>query len=326
MSTEDRIKKLRILREEAIAPVNQRALDRQHDLGKLSARERIELLLDKDTFQELDMFARHHASGFGVEDNRPFGDAVTTGYGKVDGRTVFLYAEDFTTYGGSLGAAVADKICKVMDLAMDNGAPVIGIKDSGGARIQEGVAALHGYGRIFERNVRASGVIPQISIIMGPCAGGAVYSPAITDFVFQVEETAHLFITGPEVIKTVTGEDVTMEELGGAHAHATRSGVTHFVVPDDRSAMDEVRYLLSFLPQNNMEVAPFFTPLDQPDRSFTTVSLNTNFERAVPEDIGTVMFDAQVTKPGRSLVFGQIDLFLPNRKRAASATTTYMWL
>ncbi len=266
MSTEDRINKLRILREEAIAPVNQRAVDRQHDLGKLCARERVDLLLDKDTFQELDMFTRHHASGFGVEDNRPFGDAVITGYGKVDGRTVFVYAEDFTTYGGSLGAAVADKICKVMDLAMDNGAPIIGIKDSGGARIQEGVAALHGYGRIFERNVRASGVIPQISIIMGPCAGGAVYSPAITDFVFQVEGTSHLFITGPEVIKTVTGEDVTMEELGGAHAHATQSGVTHFVVPDDRSAMDEVRYLLSFLPQNNMEVAPFFTPLDRPDR------------------------------------------------------------
>jgi acetyl-CoA carboxylase carboxyltransferase component len=266
VSTEDRIKKLRNLREEAIAPVNQRAVDRQHDLGKLCARERVDLLLDKDTFQELDMFTRHHASGFGVEDNRPFGDAVITGYGKIDGRTVFLYAEDFTTYGGSLGAAVADKICKVMDLAMDNGAPIIGIKDSGGARIQEGVAALHGYGRIFERNVRASGVIPQISIIMGPCAGGAVYSPAITDFVFQVEGTSHLFITGPEVIKTVTGEDVTMEELGGAHAHATRSGVTHFVVPDDRSAMDEVRYLLSFLPQNNMEVAPFFTPLDRPDR------------------------------------------------------------
>jgi propionyl-CoA carboxylase beta chain len=266
VSTEDRIKKLRNLREEAIAPVNQRAVDRQHDLGKLCARERVDLLLDKDTFQELDMFTRHHASGFGVEDNRPFGDAVITGYGKIDGRTVFLYAEDFTTYGGSLGAAVADKICKVMDLAMDNGAPIVGIKDSGGARIQEGVAALHGYGRIFERNVRASGVIPQISIIMGPCAGGAVYSPAITDFVFQVEGTSHLFITGPDVIKTVTGEDVTMEELGGAHAHATRSGVTHFVVPDDRSAMDEVRYLLSFLPQNNMEVAPFFTPLDRPDR------------------------------------------------------------
>jgi propionyl-CoA carboxylase beta chain len=266
VSTEDRIKKLRALREDAIAPTNQRAVDRQHDLGKLCARERIDLLLDKDTFQELDMFARHHASGFGVEENRPLGDAVVTGYGKVDGRTVFVYAEDFTTYGGSLGAAVADKICKVMDLAMENGAPIIGIKDSGGARIQEGVAALHGYGRIFERNVRASGVIPQISVIMGPCAGGAVYSPAITDFVFQVEETAHLFITGPEVIKTVTGEDVTMEELGGAHAHATRSGVTQFVVPDDRSAMEEIRYLLSFLPQNNMEVAPFFTPLDRPDR------------------------------------------------------------
>jgi propionyl-CoA carboxylase beta chain len=266
VSTEDRINKLRILREEAMTPASQRAVDRQHDLGKLYARERIELLLDKDSFQELDMFTRHHASGFGVEDNRPFGDAVITGYGKVDGRTVFVYAEDFTTYGGSLGAAVADKICKVMDLAMDNGAPIIGIKDSGGARIQEGVAALHGYGRIFERNVRASGVIPQISVIMGPCAGGAVYSPAITDFVFQVEETAHLFITGPEVIKAVTGEDVTMEELGGAHAHATRSGVTHFVVPDDRSAMEEIRYLLSFLPQNNMEVAPFFTPLDRPDR------------------------------------------------------------
>ncbi|MEA3510373.1 MAG: acyl-CoA carboxylase subunit beta, partial [Actinomycetota bacterium] len=260
------MKKLRTLREKATAPVNQRAVDRQHDLGKLCARERIELLLDKDTFQELDMFTRHHASGFGIEDSRPFGDAVITGYGRVDGRTVFLYAEDFTTYGGSLGAAVADKICKVMDLAMDNGAPIIGIKDSGGARIQEGVAALHGYGRIFERNVRASGVIPQISLIMGPCAGGAVYSPAMTDFVFQIEGTSHLFITGPEVIKTVTGEDVTMEELGGAHAHATRSGVTHFVVPDDRSAMDEVRFLLSFLPQNNMEVAPFFTPLDRPDR------------------------------------------------------------
>ena len=267
VSTEDRIKKLRALREDARAPANQRAIDRQHDLGKLTARERVELLLlDKDSFQELDMLVRHHAAGFGIEDHRPPGDAVITGYGTVDGRTVFLFAEDFTAYGGSLGAAVADKICKVMDLAMSNGAPLIGIKDSGGARIQEGVAALHGYGRIFERNVRASGVIPQISVIMGPCAGGAVYSPAITDFVYQVEETSHMFITGPEVIKTVTGEDVTMEELGGAHAHATRSGVTHFVVPDDRSAMEEVRFLLSFLPQNNMEVAPFFTPLDRAER------------------------------------------------------------
>ena len=222
MSTEDRINRLRELRQEALEPANQRAVDRQHDLGKLTARERVELLLDKGSFQELDMFVRHHATGFGIEEKRPVGDAVVTGWGTVDGRTVFIFAEDFTAFGGSLGEAVADKICKVLDLAMDNGVPVVGIKDSGGARIQEGVVALDGYGRIFERNVRASGVIPQISVIMGPCAGGAVYSPAITDFVFQVEETSHLFITGPDVIKAVTGEDVTMEELGGAHAHATR--------------------------------------------------------------------------------------------------------
>ncbi len=274
MSTEDRINRLRELRQEALEPSNQRAVDRQHDLGKLTARERVELLLDKGSFQELDMFVRHQATGFGIEEKRPVGDAVITGWGTVDGRTVFVFAEDFTAFGGSLGEAVADKICKVLDLAMDNGVPVVGIKDSGGARIQEGVVALHGYGRIFERNVRASGVIPQISVIMGPCAGGAVYSPAITDFVFQVEETSHLFITGPEVIKAVTGEDVTMEELGGAHAHATLSGVTHFVVDNDRAAMEEVRYLLSFLPLNNMEVPPFFTPMDSADRteeSLTTI-------------------------------------------------------
>jgi propionyl-CoA carboxylase beta chain len=267
VSTEDRINRLRELRQEALEPANQRAVDRQHDLGKLTARERVELLLDKGSFQEMDMFVRHQAKGFGIEDKRPPGDAVITGWGTIDGRTAFVFAEDFTAFGGSLGEAVADKICKVLDLAMENGVPIIGIKDSGGARIQEGVVALHGYGRIFERNVRASGVIPQISVIMGPCAGGAVYSPAITDFVYQVDETSHLFITGPEVIKAVTGEDVTMEELGGAHAHATLSGVTHFVVDDDRAAMEEVRYLLSFLPQNNMEVAPFFTPLDSPDRT-----------------------------------------------------------
>ena len=274
MSTEDRINRLRELRQEALEPSNQRAVDRQHDLGKLTARERVELLLDKGSFQELDMFVRHQATGFGIEEKRPIGDAVITGWGTVDGRTVFVFAEDFTAFGGSLGEAVADKICKVLDLAMDNGVPVVGIKDSGGARIQEGVVALDGYGRIFERNVRASGVIPQISVIMGPCAGGAVYSPAITDFVFQVEETSHLFITGPEVIKAVTGEDVTMEELGGAHAHATLSGVTHFVVDNDRAAMEEVRYLLSFLPLNNMEVPPVFTPMDSADRteeSLTTI-------------------------------------------------------
>jgi propionyl-CoA carboxylase beta chain len=247
VSTEERIERLRKLRDEALSPTSQRAVDRQHDLGKLTARERVELLLDKGSFQELDMFVRHQASGFGIEDKRPLGDAVVTGYGVIDGRTVFIFAEDFTHFGGSLGEVVADKICKLMDLAMDTGAPLIGLKDSGGARIQEGVVALHGYGR-------------------GPCAGGAVYSPAITDFVYQIEDNSHLFITGPDVIKAVTGEDVTFDELGGAYAHATRSGVTHFVTPDGRTAIEEVRYLLSFLPQNNLEVPPFFTPLDQADR------------------------------------------------------------
>jgi propionyl-CoA carboxylase beta chain len=266
VSTEQRIEKLRELRERSLAPDDQRAIERQHDAGKLTARERIELLLDKGSFQEMDPFVQHRATGFGIEDKRPFGDAVVTGWGTVDGRNIFIFAEDFTRFGGSLGEAVADKICKVIDLAMDTGTPIIGLKDSGGARIQEGVVALNGYGRIFERNVRASGVIPQISVIMGPCAGGAVYSPALTDFVYQVEGTSHLFITGPDVIKTVTGEDVTMDDLGGSHAHSSKSGVTHFVAEDDREALDEVRYLMSFLPQNNMEVPPFFTTMDASDR------------------------------------------------------------
>ena len=266
MSTEQSIEKLRELRERSLAPDDQRAIERQHDAGKLTARERIELLLDKGSFQEMDPFVQHRATGFGIEEKRPFGDAVVTGWGTVDGRNVFVFAEDFTRFGGSLGETVADKICKVIDLAMDTGTPIIGLKDSGGARIQEGVVALNGYGRIFERNVQASGVIPQISVIMGPCAGGAVYSPALTDFVYQVEGSSHLFITGPDVIKTVTGEEVTMDDLGGAHAHASKSGVTHFVAEDDREALDEVRYLLSFLPQNNMEVPPFFTTMDDSDR------------------------------------------------------------
>ncbi|GIU92179.1 MAG: methylmalonyl-CoA carboxyltransferase [Acidimicrobiia bacterium] len=266
MGTADRIEQLRKLKEEALHAGSTRAVARQHEAGKLTARERIDLLLDKGSFQEIDMMVRHQARGFGIEEKRPPGDAVVTGYGTIDGRTVFVFAEDFTVFGGSLGRAVADKICKIMDMAMNVGAPVIGLKDSGGARIQEGVAALDGYGRIFERNVRASGVIPQISVIMGPCAGGAVYSPAITDFVFQVEGTSHMFITGPDVIKAVTGEEVTFEELGGAMTHATRSGVTHFVTHDGAEAMEAVRYLLSFLPQNNMELPPYFAPTDSPDR------------------------------------------------------------
>jgi propionyl-CoA carboxylase beta chain len=266
VSTERKIERLRELKEQSALPDNQRAIERQHDAGKLTARERIELLLDKGSFQEIDPFVQHHATGFGIETKRPLGDAVVTGWGTIDGRNVFVFAEDFTRFGGSLGEVVANKICKVMDLALDTGTPLIGLKDSGGARIQEGVLGLNGYGRIFERNVRSSGVIPQISVIMGPCAGGAVYSPALTDFVYQVEGTSHLFITGPDVIKTVTGEEVSMDDLGGAHAHASKSGVTHFVVADDREAMDEIRYLLSFLPSNNMEVPPFFTPMDKADR------------------------------------------------------------
>ena len=265
MSTDDRIRRLESLRAENSA-AHERATDRQHERGKHTARERLEMLLDKGSFQEIDTLVRHQATGFGIEGNRPLGDAVVTGWGTVDGRKVFLFAEDFTVFGGSLGEVVADKITKVMDLAMEVGAPLIGLKDSGGARIQEGVVALDGYGRIFERNVRASGVIPQISVIMGPCAGGAVYSPALTDFVYQVNETSHLFITGPDVIKAVTGEDVTFEDLGGAHSHASISGVTHFVAPDDRSAMEEIRYILSFLPANNLEAPPYFTPTDKADR------------------------------------------------------------
>ena len=266
MSTEEQIERLRRLREEHAHAGSKRAVDKQHEAGKMTARERIGALLDKGTFVELDMFVRHRGRGFGIEDRRPPGDAVITGWGTIDGRTVFVFAEDFTVFGGSLGEVVSEKICKVLDLAMETGAPVIGLKDSGGARIQEGVLALDGYGEIFRRNVMASGVVPQVSVIMGPCAGGAVYSPAITDFVYQVEGASHLFITGPDVIKAVTGEDVTFDMLGGAGPHSQTSGVTHFVSNDGHQALEEVRYLISFLPQNNLEAPPFFTPTDQPDR------------------------------------------------------------
>ena len=224
MSTEEQIERLRALRDEAEHAGSQRAMDKQHEAGKMTARERIDAFLDKGSFVELDMFARHQASGFGIEDRRPYGDAVVTGWGTVDGRTVFVFAEDFTVFGGSLGRVVSDKVVKVMDLAMQTGAPLVGLKDSGGARIQEGVESLDGYGHIFSRNVKASGVIPQISVIMGPCAGGAVYSPAMTDFVYQVDGQSHLFITGPDVIKTVTGEEVTLRRTGRGQAARHRVG------------------------------------------------------------------------------------------------------
>ena len=243
------------------------AIDKQHQRGKLTARERIEKLLDADSFVETDQLMRHRSHGFGIENKRPYSDAVVTGWGTIDGRKVFVFAQDFTVFGGSLGEVMGEKICKIMDLALETGAPVIGLNDSGGARIQEGAASLAGYGYIFDRNVRSSGVIPQISAIMGPCAGGAVYSPAMTDFTFMVAETSHMFITGPEVIKAVTGEEVTQEELGGAMSHASRSGVAHFVAGNDEDCLEQVRYLMSFLPSNNFESPPYFPSTDDPKRS-----------------------------------------------------------
>ena len=243
------------------------AIAKQHDRGKLTARERIAKLLDRDSFVETDQLVRHRSHGFGIENKRPYSDAVVTGWGTIDGRKVFVFAQDFTVFGGSLGEVMGEKICKIMDLALQTGAPVIGLNDSGGARIQEGAASLAGYGYIFDRNVRSSGVIPQISAIMGPCAGGAVYSPAMTDFTFMVSETSHMFITGPEVIKTVTGEEVTQEELGGAMSHASKSGVAHVVAGSDEDCLEQVRYLLSFILSNNFESPPYFPPTDDPERS-----------------------------------------------------------
>src|SRR3954464_168960 len=252
----ERLEQLAKLKEEARVPGSEAAVRRQHDRGKLTARERIELLLDPGSFVELDMLARHRAHGFGIENNRPLTDGVVTGWGTVNGRKVFVFSQDFTIFGGALGEVYAEKIHKVMDLAESVGAPLVGLNDGGGARIQEGVVSLASYGGIFFRNVKASGVIPQISVILGPCAGGAVYSPAMTDFIFMVRESSYMFITGPDVVKTVTGQDVSVEELGGAMTHATKSGVCTFVAADERSCLDEVRYLLSFLPSNNLEEPP----------------------------------------------------------------------
>jgi acetyl-CoA carboxylase carboxyltransferase component len=243
-----------------------RAVERQHAKGKMTARERILYLLDPDSFMELDLLARHRAQGMGLENDRPYTDGVITGWGSIDGRKVMVFAQDFTVFGGALGEVHSEKIVKVMDLATSVGVPLIGLNDSGGARIQEGVVSLASYGNIFYRNVKASGVIPQISVIMGPCAGGAVYSPAMTDFVYMVDKTSYMFITGPDVVKTVTGEDVTPEELGGATTHATKSGVATFVAPDDKTCLDDVRYLLGFLPQNNLEEVPRVEPTDDPNR------------------------------------------------------------
>src|SRR6267378_513358 len=262
----ERLEQLGKLKEQAIHAGSPAAIERQHKRGKLTARERLDLLLDPGSFVELDMLARHRAHGFGIENNRPLTDGVVTGWGAIDGRKVFVFSQDFTIFGGALGEVYAEKIHKVMDLAESVGAPLIGLNDGGGARIQEGVVSLASYGGIFLRNVKSSGVIPQISVVLGPCAGGAVYSPAMTDFIFMVKGVSNMFITGPDVVKTVTGEDVTQEELGGAMTHATKSGVATFVADDESACLEQVRYLLSFLPANNLEDPPYFEPEDDADR------------------------------------------------------------
>ncbi|MGB9377945.1 MAG: acyl-CoA carboxylase subunit beta [Mycobacteriales bacterium] len=257
-TTAGRLADLERRQAEAVHAGSERAVEKQHARGKMTARERIEAFLDPDSFVETDALARHRSTAFGLDTNRPYGDGVVTGYGTVDGRPVCLFSQDFTVFGGSLGEVFGEKIVKVMDLAMKTGCPVIGINDSGGARIQEGVVSLGLYGEIFFRNVRASGVIPQLSLIMGPCAGGAVYSPALTDFTLMVDQTSHMFITGPDVIKTVTGEDVAFEDLGGAHAHNTKSGVAHFQAADEKECLELARALLSYLPSNNLDEPPAF--------------------------------------------------------------------
>jgi propionyl-CoA carboxylase beta chain len=263
---EHRLEQLGKLKEEALHAGSPAAIERQHERGKLTARERLDLLLDPGSFVELDMLARHRAHGFGIENTRPLTDGVITGWGTIDGRKVLVFSQDFTVFGGALGEVFAEKIHKVMDLAESVGAPMIGLNDGAGARIQEGVVSLASYGGIFFRNVKASGVVPQISVILGPCAGGAVYSPAMTDFIFMTKGTSHMFITGPDVVKTVTGEDVTQEELGGAMTHASKSGVATFVYDDEESCLQQVRYLMSFLPSNNLEDPPFYEPEDDPER------------------------------------------------------------
>ena len=266
MSLEEKLNQLEKMRAEARLGGGQKRIDAQHKKGKLTARERIELLVDANSFEEFDMFVTHRASDFGLDDQKVLGDGVVTGCAKIDGRTVFIFSQDFTVFGGSLSGAHAEKICKIMDMAMKVGAPVIGLNDSGGARIQEGVVSLGGYADIFLRNTLASGVVPQISVILGPCAGGAVYSPAITDFVFMTKGTSYMFVTGPNVVKTVTHEQVTSEELGGAMAHAGKSGVCHFACENEADAIARVKRLFGYIPQNNCEDAPYEECNDPADR------------------------------------------------------------
>ncbi|HPF52781.1 MAG TPA: acyl-CoA carboxylase subunit beta [Draconibacterium sp.] len=268
MSNQDKIKKLIDLRAEAKLGGGIKRIEAQHKKGKFTARERIELLLDEGSFEEFDMFVTHRCTNFGLEKTKFLGDGVVTGHGTIDGRVVYVFSQDFTIFGGSLSETFAQKICKVMDMAMKVGAPVIGINDSGGARIQEGVNSLAGYAEIFERNILASGVIPQISAIFGPCAGGAVYSPALTDFIMMTEQNSYMFVTGPKVVKTVTGEDISVEDLGGGKVHASKSGVAHFLVENEKEGLMIIRKLICYLPQNNLEdpiVTENTDPIDRLD-------------------------------------------------------------
>ncbi len=314
-----RTEQLRHKLDEAIHAGSERAVAAQHSRGKMTARERVIAFLDAGSFVEFDELARHRSYAFGLQDNRPYGDGVVTGHGTADGRQVFVFAQDFTVFGGSLGEVFGEKIVKIMDMALKVGAPVVGINDSGGARIQEGVVSLAQYGEIFYRNVQASGVIPQVSLIMGPCAGGAVYSPAITDFIVMVDQTSHMFITGPDVIRTVTGENVEFEELGGARTHQAKSGVAHFMASDEADALDITRQLLSFLPSNNLEDPPIFPATV----SETTTDDDRALDEIVPDsanqpydmhDVITAVLDEgeflevqQLFAPNITVGFGRVD-------------------
>ncbi|MDP6935906.1 MAG: acyl-CoA carboxylase subunit beta [Candidatus Marinimicrobia bacterium] len=272
------IKTLEKMRSKAIEGGGKERLQKQHDKGKLSARERLDILLDPNSFTELDMFVKHRSSDFGMNEQKILTDGVITGYGEIEGRKVMVFSQDFTVFGGSLSEAFAEKICKIMDMALKSGVPIIGLNDSGGARIQEGVVSLGGYADIFLRNTLASGVVPQISAILGPCAGGAVYSPAITDFVFMAKETSHMFVTGPSVVKTVTHEEVSMEELGGADTHASKSGVAHFACENEVEALQKIRTLLSYLPSNNLDNPPVIDNIDDANRQ------NEELDTLIPEN------------------------------------------
>ena len=274
----EKVKELIALREQARLGGGEKRIESQHKKGKYTARERIAMLLDEGSFEEIDMFVKHRCTNFGIDKTKFLGDGIVTGYGTIDGRLVYVYAQDFTVFGGALSEMLASKICKVMDMAMKMGAPVIGLNDSGGARIQEGVNALAGYAEIFQRNILASGVIPQISGIFGPCAGGAVYSPALTDFNIMTRGTSYMFLTGPKVVKTVTGEDVTQEQLGGASVHSTKSGVAHFAVDTEEDGLKLIRQLLSYLPQNNLEETPMIECKDPIDR------LDDNLNEIIPDN------------------------------------------